>query len=147
MIIRRRAIATLAAFMLAGAAAHLDLADASPPQASREQADRDLMLRLADGFRRQTWTLGGHTWDEHSDTITLRVPELVRLTLVNDTRDPVELPAAGPFAGTSLGAGEIKSVTLRVNRPAAFDLVAISHGGGLTKACTRHLRRFEFLSG
>lgn len=107
----------------------------------------ELTLRLADGFRRQTWTYGGQTWDERRDIIDLFEGEGIRLTLINDTGDAVELTAAGPFTGAILRAGETKSAWLRVNAPGAFDLQAISHGEGLTKACSRILRRFVVRAG
>jgi hypothetical protein len=146
MITRRLALSSVGRFVVAGVAASLGLAHADPPQASREVADRDLTLRLADGFRRQTWTYRGRTWDERNDAITLHKGEIVSLTVVNDTRDTVELPAAGPFNGTKLRAGETTTLTLRVKSSTGFDLQSISQGEGLTKACRRQLRHFEIRS-
>jgi hypothetical protein len=146
MITRRLALSSGGRFVLAGVVASLGFAHADPPQATREVADRDLTLRLADGFRRQTWTYRGKAWDERNDAITLYKGELVRLTVVNDTRDAVELPAAGPFHGAKLRAGETKTLPLRVQNPTGFDLQAISQGEGLTRACTRQLRHFEVRS-
>jgi hypothetical protein len=147
MITRRQALIGVSCLAVAGAVAPFAFTHASAPTPARDEADRSLTLRLADGFRRQTWTYVGQTWDEHRDVIALHENEVLRLTLVNDTHDAVELPAAGPFSGASLRAGETRSVLLHVNELAPFELQSISHGEGLVKACARNLRRFEVRAG
>jgi hypothetical protein len=140
---RRQTLVGVGWLVLAAALVPDSAAYDGAPLSSRGEADRALTLRLADSFRRQTWSYLGRTWDERRDTIALHRHEVVRITLVNDTQDAVELPATGPFAGTKLAAGETRSILLQVSDATPFELTAISYGEGLTKACSRRLRRFE----
>ena len=80
MITRREAI-------VAGAALPTLPAWSEPPAA--RHVDREVMLKVSDRLRSQTWTYAGQTWTELRSKLVLHEGEFIRIAVINDTDEPL----------------------------------------------------------
>lgn len=85
MLHARRAAMAEASCTATLAAIGITPAHAAPARTTQGQFDRELHLRVSDGFTRQSWRNGLQTWNETRDTLAMLKDEIVRITIVNDT--------------------------------------------------------------
>ena len=85
MLHARRAAMAEASCTATLAAIGITPANVAPARTTQGQFDRELHLRVSDGFTRQSWRNGFQTWNETRDTLAMLKDEIVRITIVNDT--------------------------------------------------------------
>ncbi|MDP3493102.1 MAG: hypothetical protein Q8R82_08295 [Hyphomonadaceae bacterium] len=85
MLHARRAAMAEASCTATLAAIGITSIHAASTRTTQGQFDRELHLRVSDGFTRQSWRNGLQTWNETRDTLAMEKDEIVRITIVNDT--------------------------------------------------------------
>jgi len=85
------------------------------------EIDRELRMRISNGFTTQIWTYGGQVWKETQDTLSFHEDERVRISVRNDTPD-VRVVSAGHDRMLRIRPGETASIDLTVASLEAFSI-------------------------
>jgi hypothetical protein len=112
-------IAAINAAILAGVG--ITPVDAEPLEFEDVELDRELQMRISNGFTTQIWAYAGQVWKETADTLALHEDELVRITIANDT-PTVRVVSVGPERILRIRPGETANVDLAVRSRAPFSI-------------------------
>ncbi|HEX5007409.1 MAG TPA: hypothetical protein VFV70_09875 [Hyphomonadaceae bacterium] len=88
--------------------------------------DRELQMRISNGFTTQIWAYAGEVWKETADILALHEDECVRITIANDT-PTVRVVSVGPGRVLRIRPGETANVDLAVTSllPFSIDVVGV----------------------
>lgn len=112
-------VATTAAAILAGIG--ITPAHSEPLEFEDIAFDRELQMRISNGFTTQIWAYAGQVWKETADTLCLHQDECVRISIANDT-PTVRVVTAGPSRILRIRPGESANVDLIVGSLAPFSI-------------------------
>src|SRR5262245_37223482 len=117
-------VAMIRAAILAGIGitpAHVD-----PLELEEAELDRELQMRISNGFTTQIWAYAGQVWKETADTLALHEDECVRISIANDT-PTVRVVAVGPDRMLRIRPGETGNIDLAIRSltPFSIDVVGV----------------------
>jgi hypothetical protein len=117
-------VATIAAAILASIG--ITPAHADPLELDDGELDRELQMRISNGFTTQIWAYAGQVWKETADILSLHEDECVRISISNDT-PIVRVVSIGPNRILRIGPGETANVDLAVRSltPFSIDVVGV----------------------
>lgn len=117
-------VATTTAAILAGIG--ITPVHAEPLELEDFELDRELQMRISNGFTTQIWAYAGQVWKETADTLALHEDECVRITIANDT-PTVRVVSVGPNRIVRIRPGEAANVDLAVRSlsPFSIDVVGL----------------------
>jgi hypothetical protein len=121
---RETIVATINAAILAGIG--ITPAHAEPLELDDAELDRELQMRISNGFTTQIWAYAGQIWKETADTLALHEDEHVRISISNDT-PIVRVVSVGPDRILRIRPGETANVDLAVRSrtPFSIDVVGV----------------------
>ncbi len=101
-------------------------AHAEPLELEDFELDRELQMRISNGFTTQIWAYAGQVWKETADTVALHEDECVRINIANDT-PTVRVVSVGPNRIVRIRPGETANVDLAVRSctPFSIDVVGV----------------------
>ena len=104
----------------------ITLEHAEPLELDDFELDRELQMRISNGFTTQIWAYAGHVWKETADTLALHEDECVRISIANDT-PTVRVVSVGPSRILRIRPGETANVDLAVRSltPFSIDVVGV----------------------
>jgi hypothetical protein len=99
---------------------------AEPLEFEDSELDRELQMRISNGFTTQIWAYEGQVWKETADTLALHKDECVRISIANDT-PIVRVVSVGRGQMVRIRPGETAVVDLAVNSftPFSIDVVGV----------------------
>ena len=112
-------VATISAAILASIG--ITPAHAEPLELEDVELDRELQMRISNGFTTQIWAYAGQVWKETADILALHEDELVRISIANDT-PTVRVVSVGPTRMLRIRPGETANVDLAVRSRAPFSI-------------------------
>lgn len=117
-------VATNAAAILASIG--ITPAHAEPLELEDSELDRELQMRISNGFTTQIWAYEGQVWKETADTLALHEDECVRISIANDT-PTVRVVSVGPSRMLRIRPGETAIVDLAVKslNPFSIEVVGV----------------------
>jgi hypothetical protein len=113
------AIAAINAAILAGVG--VTSAHAEPLEFDDIEVDRELQMRISNGFTTQIWAYSGEVWKETADILSLHEDEHVRISIANDT-PTVRVVSIGPARILRIRPGETANVDLAVRSLESFSI-------------------------
>ena len=116
---RETMVATTAAAILAGIG--ITPAHAESQELKDSALDRELQMRISNGFTTQIWAYGGQIWKETADILSLHEDECVRISISNDT-PVVRVVSVGHLHMLRIRPGETAAVDLAVKSLEAFSI-------------------------
>ncbi len=121
---RESMVATINAAILASIG--ISPAHAEPLELQDCELDRELQMRISNGFTTQIWAYAGQVWKETADTVALHEDECVRINIANDT-PTVRVVSVGPNRIVRIRPGETANVDLAVRSctPFSIDVVGV----------------------
>jgi hypothetical protein len=121
---RETMVATINAAILASIG--ITPAHAEPLELDDVELDRELQMRISNGFTTQIWAYAGQVWKETADILALHEDECVRITIANDT-PTVRVVSVGPGRILRIRPGETANVDLAVRSltPFSIDVVGV----------------------
>ena len=125
MLHARRAAMAEASCTATLAAIGINSVHASPTRTTQGQFDRELHLRVSDGFTRQSWRDGLHTWNETRDTLAMHKDEIVRITIVNDTPAVRVVSLGDGRPMLRIRAGEAACIDLFIDSFETFEIAVV----------------------
>lgn len=96
-------------------------AHAEPLELDDVELDRELQMRISNGFTTQIWAYASEVWKETADTLALHEDEYVRISIANDT-PTVRVVSFGPGRMLRIRPGETANVDLAVRSLAPFSI-------------------------
>lgn len=96
-------------------------AHAEPLELEDGELDRELQMRISNGFTTQIWAYAGEVWKETADILALHEDECVRISIANDT-PTVRVVWVGPTRILRIRPGETANVDLAVRSLAPFSI-------------------------
>lgn len=125
MLHARRAAMAEASCTATLAAIGINSVHASPTRTTQGQFDRELHLRVSDGFTRQSWRDGLQTWNETRDTLAMHKDEIVRITIVNDTPAVRVVSLGDGRPMLRIRSGEAACIDLFIDSFEAFEIAVV----------------------
>ncbi len=96
-------------------------AHAEPLELEDFELDRELQMRISNGFTTQIWAYAGQIWKETADELALHEDACVRISIANDT-PTVRVVSIGPDRMLRIRPGETANVDLAVRSLAPFSI-------------------------
>ena len=112
-------VATITAAILASVG--ITPVHAEPLELEDGELDRELQMRISNGFTTQIWAYAGEVWKETADILSLHKDECVRISIANDT-PTVRVVSVGPGRILRIRPGETANVDLAVTSFAPFSI-------------------------
>lgn len=125
MLSSRREAMAAASCAAALAAIGISPANAGPLRAPHNEIDRELRLRISDGFSRQTWAHSGQQWTETRDTLSMHEDEIVRVSIFNDTPSVRVISFGDTRPHLRIRPGEGASIDLFVDQLDPFEIAVV----------------------
>ena len=119
---RETMVATTAAAILAGIGITPEHAEALELEDS--ELDRELQMRISNGFTTQIWAYAGQVWKETADILSLHEDECVRISISNDT-PIVRVVSVGHRHMLRIRPGETAAVDLTVKSLNPFSIEVV----------------------
>jgi hypothetical protein len=94
---------------------------AEPLELEDFELDRELQMRISNGFTTQIWAYDGQVWKETADILALHEDECVRICIANDT-PIVRVVSVGPNHMLRIRPGETANVDLAVRSLTSFSI-------------------------
>ena len=125
MLHARRATMAEASCAATLAAIGITSASAAPRRMTQGEIDRELRLRVSDGFCRQTWNDQGEVWTETRDRLVMREDEIVRIGILNDTSSVRVISFGDRRPLLRIRAGETATIDLFVDSREPFEISVV----------------------